>query len=68
MIRCEYCGAFVPDLGVHSCTGTIPLQHKDHYWHHCEHCFCKRGLFIENQEHLVCCMCGHRRLVNPITF
>lgn len=33
----------------------------------CQHCFCGSG-FFNNQEHLICCMCGHRQLKNPITF
>ncbi len=32
----------------------------------CEHCYCE-SLFINSQKHIVCCMCGHRRLLNPIT-
>ena len=34
----------------------------------CEHhCYCQR-IWVNDQEHLVCCMCGHRTLVNKITF
>mgnify|MGYP001346067938 CR=1 FL=1 len=33
----------------------------------CLHCYCGR-LHINNKEHMVCCMCGHRALVNSITY
>jgi hypothetical protein len=33
----------------------------------CQHCYCGR-ITINGREHMVCCMCGHRTLVNPITF
>jgi len=33
----------------------------------CQHCYCQT-CFIGNKEHLVCCMCGHRMLKNPITY
>jgi rRNA maturation endonuclease Nob1 len=33
----------------------------------CQHCYCGK-ININNQPHRVCCMCGHRQLVNPITY
>lgn len=33
----------------------------------CQHCYCGCGIW-NGQEHLVCCICGHRTLKNPITF
>ena len=33
----------------------------------CQHCYCGRTT-INGKEHLVCCMCGHRTLVNPISY
>lgn len=33
----------------------------------CEHCYCER-LWVNNQEHSKCCMCGHRTLVNKISY
>lgn len=33
----------------------------------CQHCYCGK-ITINDQPHLVCCMCGHRTLVNPIKY
>lgn len=32
----------------------------------CQHCYCGSGIW-NGREHLVCCICGHRTLKNPIT-
>lgn len=33
----------------------------------CQHCYCVR-VSVNKQEHFVCCMCGHRTLVNRISY
>ena len=33
----------------------------------CQHCYCGRGSW-NTKEHLVCCICGHRTLANPISY
>lgn len=33
----------------------------------CLHCYCGRG-YWNGREHLVCCICGHRTLKNPVTY
>lgn len=32
----------------------------------CQHCYCGRAI-LNSKEHLVCCMCAHRILSNPIS-
>lgn len=32
-----------------------------------QHCYCGR-INVNGQDHRICCMCGHRTLVNPITY
>lgn len=68
MTRCKKCGALIADIGdTHNCN----IENKENYQphlHSCQHCYCKRGLYINNQEHFVCCMCGHRTLVNKVTY
>jgi len=33
----------------------------------CQHCYCGRSE-VNGKMHMVCCMCGNRTLVNPISF
>ena len=33
----------------------------------CEHCFCQTAPH-DAKDHIVCCMCGTRRLKNPVTY
>lgn len=33
----------------------------------CQHCYCGKGTW-NGKEHIVCCICGHRSLANPISY
>jgi len=33
----------------------------------CQHCYCSESM-VNGKPHLVCCICGHRTLKNPITY
>ena len=43
------------------------MFHLRHFGTTCEHCYCKRES-TSSGEHIVCCICGHKRLANPITY
>lgn len=43
------------------------LTPKIQYSHKCEHCFCT-VIIVNERKHLTCCMCGHRKLVEQVTF
>ncbi len=33
----------------------------------CQHCYCGHGTW-NGREHIVCCICGHRTLANPVSY
>ena len=45
----------------------MQLRQSEQPFPQCLHCYCGR-LTVNNQDHLACCMCGHRTLKNPITY
>jgi hypothetical protein len=67
---CKTCPNYIREYGYVSPNLPIIPNYTNPYYQPlpvetgCHHCFCKETK-VNEQEHLECCMCGHRKLKFP---
>ncbi|OQA43422.1 MAG: hypothetical protein BWY48_00489 [Parcubacteria group bacterium ADurb.Bin305] len=61
---CRNCPNYIREFGIPEPNVVTKTPLTSYIWSeqgHCKHCYCQEKN-IDGKTHLVCCMCGHRKL------